>query len=156
MDHLISIWLHAYGPESSHGKANIEQNLFDNNDENFWNFSLQPEFLNSNPNSGSNPGPNPSPGLHVHAIALQMASYFVMPNALFYTGLTDMAKQNVLLANRRISLLGKEQEKQSGFFLYTPMEVQETSPLKVLLVNMVIAVLIFTTLLSKEVLTSQR
>ncbi|WP_236095480.1 hypothetical protein [Bartonella henselae] len=113
---------------------------------------MQPEFLNSNPNSGSNPGPNPNPGLHVHAVVLQMASYFVMPNTLFYTGLTDMAKQNVLLANRRISLLEKEQEKQSGFFLYT----YETSPLKVLLVNMVIAVLIFTTLLSKEVLTSQR
>ncbi|WP_375629972.1 autotransporter domain-containing protein, partial [Bartonella sp. TT67HLJMS] len=34
-------------------------------------------------------------------------------------GLTDMAKQNALLANIRTSVLGKEEEKQTGFFLYT-------------------------------------
>ncbi|WP_212113099.1 autotransporter domain-containing protein, partial [Bartonella queenslandensis] len=49
----------------------------------------------------------------------QMASYLVMPNALFYSGLTDIAKQNALLANLRTSVVGKQQEKQNGFFLYT-------------------------------------
>ncbi|WP_342356093.1 right-handed parallel beta-helix repeat-containing protein, partial [Bartonella queenslandensis] len=117
--------LRAYGPNSSQGKANIEQSLFDEKDENFWDFRLQPEFLNSNPGSGSNPesGSNPgsgsNPEANVHAPVAQMASYLVMPNALFYSGLTDIAKQNALLANLRTSVVGKQQEKQNGFFLYT-------------------------------------
>ncbi|MBB5073254.1 hypothetical protein HNQ69_000358 [Bartonella callosciuri] len=32
--------MRAYGPESSHGKANIEQNLVDEKKENFWDFRL--------------------------------------------------------------------------------------------------------------------
>ncbi|MBB5073255.1 hypothetical protein HNQ69_000359 [Bartonella callosciuri] len=55
----------------------------------------------------------------MHTPVPQTASYLVMPNALFYTGLTDIAKQNVLLANMRTSVLGKEEEKQTSFFLYT-------------------------------------
>ncbi|WP_273720974.1 MULTISPECIES: autotransporter outer membrane beta-barrel domain-containing protein [unclassified Bartonella] len=118
--------LRAYGPNSSQGKANMEQNLLDEKNENFWDFRLQPEFLDSNSGSGSNPGGSGSnqgsgsnPEANVHAPVAQMASYLVMPNALFYTGLTDMAKQNAVLANMRTSVLAKEQEKQSGFFLYT-------------------------------------
>uniref|UniRef100_UPI00235F7338 autotransporter outer membrane beta-barrel domain-containing protein n=1 Tax=Bartonella sp. ML70XJBT.G TaxID=3019093 RepID=UPI00235F7338 len=115
--------LRAYGPNSRHGKANMAQNLLDEKNENFWDFRLQPEFINSNPdNPGSNPGGSgstPNPEQNVHAVVPQMASYLLMPNALFYTGLTDMAKQNALLANIRTSGLGKRQEKQSGFFLYT-------------------------------------
>ncbi|WP_273757298.1 autotransporter outer membrane beta-barrel domain-containing protein, partial [Bartonella sp. MM73XJBT] len=117
--------LRAYGPNSSQGKANMEQNLLDEKNENFWDFRLQPEFLDSNSGSGSNPdgsGPNQgsgsNPEANVHAPVGQMASYLVMPNALFYTGLTDMAKQNALLDNMRTSVVAKEQEKQSGFFLY--------------------------------------
>ncbi|WP_375681101.1 autotransporter outer membrane beta-barrel domain-containing protein, partial [Bartonella sp. AP20NXHL] len=101
--------LRAYGPDSSQGNADIAQNLFDEKNENFWDFRLQPELLDSN--SGSGPS--------VIVPVAQTASYLVMPNALFYSGLTDMAKQNALLANIRTSVLGKEEEKQTGFFLYT-------------------------------------
>ncbi|WP_273721796.1 MULTISPECIES: autotransporter outer membrane beta-barrel domain-containing protein, partial [unclassified Bartonella] len=97
--------LTGYGPESSHGIANVEQSLFDEKNENFWDFRLHKEFLDSHST--------------VEEPVAQMASYLVMPNALFYTGLTDMAKQNALLDNMRTSVVAKEQEKQSGFFLYT-------------------------------------
>ncbi|WP_375651464.1 autotransporter outer membrane beta-barrel domain-containing protein, partial [Bartonella sp. AA78NXGY] len=107
--------LRAYGPDSSQGNADIAQNLFDEKNENFWDFRLQPELLDSN--SGSNP--DPETNIPTVAPVPQTASYLVMPNALFYTGLTDMAKQNALLANIRTSVLGKEEEKQTGFFLYT-------------------------------------
>ncbi|WP_375632830.1 MULTISPECIES: autotransporter outer membrane beta-barrel domain-containing protein, partial [unclassified Bartonella] len=107
--------LRAYGPESSHGQADVAQNLFDEKNENFWDFRLQPELLSSN--SGSNP--DPETNIPTVALVPQTASYLVMPNALFYSGLTDMAKQNALLANIRTSVLGKEEEKQTGFFLYT-------------------------------------
>ncbi|MCZ2158123.1 autotransporter outer membrane beta-barrel domain-containing protein [Bartonella sp. 220] len=99
--------LRAYGPESSQGKADIGQNLFDEKDKNFWDFRLQPKLLET------------SSGPTVNAPVPQTANYLVMPNALFYSGLTDMAKQNALLANIRISVLGKEDEKNIGFFLYT-------------------------------------
>ncbi|WP_406604199.1 autotransporter outer membrane beta-barrel domain-containing protein [Bartonella gliris] len=99
--------LRAYGPESSHGKADIAQNLLEEKNADFWDFRLQPEILET------------SSGQGVNALVPQTASYLVMPNALFYTGLTDMAKQNALLANMRTSVLGREEEKQTGFFLYT-------------------------------------
>ncbi|WP_208436304.1 autotransporter outer membrane beta-barrel domain-containing protein [Bartonella phoceensis] len=121
--------LRAYGPNSNQGKAEANQSLVENSD-NFWDFRLQPEFLNSNPGgsgsnpsgSGSNPGSssfNPDPEQNVQTVVPQMANYLLMPNALFYTGLIDMAKQNALLANMRTSVLGKQQEKQNGFFLNT-------------------------------------
>ncbi|WP_375636664.1 autotransporter outer membrane beta-barrel domain-containing protein [Bartonella sp. MR90HLJMH] len=108
--------LTAYGPDSSHGQADIAQNLFDEKNENFWDFRLHKEILETGSGSaGSGSGSGPS----VAALVPQTASYLVMPNALFSTGLTDMAKQNALLANIRTSILGKEEEKQTGFFLYT-------------------------------------
>ncbi|MGF7158084.1 autotransporter outer membrane beta-barrel domain-containing protein [Bartonella heixiaziensis] len=99
--------LTGYGPESSHGQAKVEQSLFDEKDKKFWDFRLHKEILETS--SGSN----------VIALVPQTANYLVMPTALFSTGLTDMAKQNALLANIRTSILGKEEEKQTGFFLYT-------------------------------------
>ncbi|WP_425277835.1 autotransporter outer membrane beta-barrel domain-containing protein [Bartonella rattimassiliensis] len=105
--------LRAYGPESSQGKANIEQNLFDKKNENFWDFRLQPVLLGSNPDS------NPDPNSNMYTPVPQTASYLVMPNVLFYTGLTDIAKQNALLADMRTSVLRKEEDKQTNFFLYT-------------------------------------
>ncbi len=101
--------LTAYGPESSHGTADVAQSLFDEKNENFWDFRLHKEILETD--SGSGPS--------VIVPVAQTASYLVMPNALFYSGLTDMAKQNALLGNIRTSVLGKEEEKQTGFFLYT-------------------------------------
>ncbi|WP_372712456.1 autotransporter outer membrane beta-barrel domain-containing protein [Bartonella machadoae] len=99
--------LRAYGPESSQGKADIGQNLFDEKNKNFWDFRLQPKLLET----GS--------GQSVNAPVPQTANYLVMPNALFYSGLTDMAKKNALIANIRTSILGKEEEKNTGFFLST-------------------------------------
>ncbi|EJF92264.1 outer membrane autotransporter barrel domain-containing protein [Bartonella elizabethae F9251 = ATCC 49927] len=96
--------LTGYGPESSYGQANIEQSLFDEKNENFWDFRLHKELL---------------PDSKAEAPVAQMASYLVMPNALFYSGLTDMAEQNALLANIRTSVVDKGQEKQNGFFLHT-------------------------------------
>ncbi|WP_425523232.1 autotransporter outer membrane beta-barrel domain-containing protein [Bartonella taylorii] len=100
--------LTGYGPTSSHGNADIAQNLFDEKNENFWDFRLHKAFLDTGSGSGLVP-----------ALVPQTASYLVMPNALFTTGLTDMAKQNALLANIRTSVLGGEEKKQTGFFLYT-------------------------------------
>lgn len=100
--------LTAYGPTSSHGSADIAQNLFDEKNKNFWDFRLHKAFLDTSSGSGIVP-----------ALVPQVASYLVTPNALFTTGLTDMAKQNALLANIRTSLLRKEENKQTGFFLYT-------------------------------------
>ncbi|WP_375682382.1 autotransporter outer membrane beta-barrel domain-containing protein [Bartonella sp. AP40SXNS] len=97
--------LTAYGPVSSYGKANANQNLFDEKDKDFWDFRLQPEFL--------------APDSKVRAVVPQMASYLVMPNALFYTGLADMAKQNALLANMRTTVLGEQKNLKNSFFLST-------------------------------------
>ncbi|WP_375639218.1 autotransporter outer membrane beta-barrel domain-containing protein, partial [Bartonella sp. MF74HXZ] len=66
--------LTAYGPDSSHGQADIAQNLFDEKNENFWDFRLHKEILET----GSGPS--------VAALVPQTASYLVMPNALFSTG----------------------------------------------------------------------
>ncbi|USP03578.1 autotransporter outer membrane beta-barrel domain-containing protein [Bartonella taylorii] len=100
--------LTAYGPTSSHGNADIGQNLFDEKNKNFWDFRLHKAFLDTGSGSGIVSAPVP-----------QMASYLVMPNTLFTTGLTDMAKQNAFLADMRTSVLGREKNKQTGFFLYT-------------------------------------
>ncbi|WP_375642204.1 autotransporter outer membrane beta-barrel domain-containing protein [Bartonella sp. CM100XJJH] len=97
--------LTAYGPVSSYGKANANQNLFDEKDKDFWDFRLQPEFLD--PNS------------KVRTVVPQMASYLVMPNALFYAGLADMAKQNALLANMRTTVFGEQNNLKNNFFLST-------------------------------------
>ncbi len=96
--------LTSYGPESSYGQANIDQNLFDEKNENFWDFRLHKALL---------------PHSKIEALVPQMASYLVMPNALFYSGLTDMSEQSALLANLRTSVLRKQQGKQNSFFLYT-------------------------------------
>ncbi|WP_375660329.1 autotransporter domain-containing protein, partial [Bartonella sp. CL74QHWL] len=97
--------LTAYGPESSHGQADIAQNLFDEKNENFWDFRLHKEILETD--SGSS----------VDTLVPQTASYLVMPNALFHAGLTDIAKQDEFLANMRISTVG--QGIKNAFFLYT-------------------------------------
>ncbi|USP03072.1 autotransporter outer membrane beta-barrel domain-containing protein [Bartonella taylorii] len=96
--------LTAYGPKANYGLANANQNLLGSSD-NFWDFRLQNAFLD--------------PDSKVKAVLPQVANYFVMPNALFYIGLTDMVKQNALLSSMRTSALGKNKEKKTGFFLYT-------------------------------------
>nr|WP_246464869.1 autotransporter outer membrane beta-barrel domain-containing protein [Bartonella phoceensis] len=97
--------LTGYGPESSYDQANVEQSLFDEKNENFWDFRLHKIFLD--------------PESKVEALVPQAANYLLMPNALFYAGLTDMVQQNALLVNMRTSVLGKQQEQQNSFFLNT-------------------------------------
>ncbi|WP_375626931.1 beta strand repeat-containing protein, partial [Bartonella sp. MU37NMGALS] len=99
--------LTAYGPESSHGQADVAQSLFDEKNKNFWDFRLHKEILET----GSGSGPS------VATLVPQTASYLVMPNALFHAGLTDIAKQDEFLANMRISTVG--QGIKNAFFLYT-------------------------------------
>ncbi len=99
--------LTAYGPDSSHGQADIAQNLFDEKNENFWDFRLHKEILETGSGSG------------VDTLVPQTASYIVMPNALFHAGLTDIAKQDEFLANMRISTIGQEQGIKNAFFLYS-------------------------------------
>ncbi|WP_441296306.1 autotransporter outer membrane beta-barrel domain-containing protein [Bartonella harrusi] len=85
--------LAAYGPTSSYGVANETQNLLGENDH-FWDFRLQRFLLP------------------------QVSSYLAMPNALFYAGFIDMAKQSTLLADLRTTGLAREEEKKNkGFFL---------------------------------------
>ncbi|GAA5097658.1 hypothetical protein GCM10023260_07710 [Bartonella acomydis] len=91
-------------PASNGREVESAQNHLSQN-ENFWDFRLHKELLGSDST--------------VEALVPQMASYLVLPRALFYSGLTDMAKQNALLANIRTSVVKKGQEKQDGFFLYT-------------------------------------
>uniref|UniRef100_UPI001ABACA47 autotransporter outer membrane beta-barrel domain-containing protein n=1 Tax=Bartonella doshiae TaxID=33044 RepID=UPI001ABACA47 len=85
--------LTAYGPTSSYGAANETQNLLGEN-ETFWDFRLQKFILP------------------------QVASYLALPNALFYAGFIDMAKQSASLANARATAMGiQDNDKMKGFFL---------------------------------------
>ncbi|WP_246798276.1 autotransporter outer membrane beta-barrel domain-containing protein [Bartonella doshiae] len=80
--------LTAYGPTSSHGIANSEQNLFEEKNENFWDFRLHKAFLNSGSGSTGIPAP-----------VAQTASYLDMPIALFHAGFADIKEQSTLLAD---------------------------------------------------------
>ncbi|CDO47353.1 inducible autotransporter C [Bartonella henselae] len=98
--------LNAYGPTSSRGKANAEQSLGGEN-KNFWDFRLQSATLDD---EGK-----------IRALVPQVASYLVMPNALFSAGLAELNNQNILLENMRTTLFEakdkKEDNKKSGIFL---------------------------------------
>nr|WP_246054741.1 autotransporter outer membrane beta-barrel domain-containing protein [Bartonella massiliensis] len=99
--------LTGYGPDSSHGVADIDQNLFDEKNENFWDFRLHKGFL--------------APDLTTEELVPQAASYIVMPNALFHAGLTDIAKQDEFLASMRMSAIGQRLGLgiKNAFFLNT-------------------------------------
>uniref|UniRef100_UPI001ABB9795 hypothetical protein n=1 Tax=Bartonella doshiae TaxID=33044 RepID=UPI001ABB9795 len=96
--------LTAYGPTSSYGVANETQNLFEEKNENFWDFRLHKAFLDTNPN--------------IPDVLPQVSSYLALPNALFYAGFIDMAKQSASLANARKTAMGiQDNDKIKGFFL---------------------------------------
>ncbi|MET3560505.1 outer membrane autotransporter protein [Bartonella japonica] len=76
--------LNVYGPTSSRGKAHSGQNLLGENKD-FWDFRLQSATLDR---EGK-----------IKALVPQVASYLVMPNALFSAGLADVNNQNTLLDN---------------------------------------------------------
>ncbi|KEC57613.1 outer membrane autotransporter barrel domain-containing protein [Bartonella quintana JK 19] len=94
--------LNAYGPTSSHGKASLEQSLVGEK-QNFWDFRLQSATLDRE--------------AKIKALVPQVASYLVMPNALFSAGFTDVNNQNALLNDMQTALFAPESHKKSGIFL---------------------------------------
>ncbi|EJF76675.1 outer membrane autotransporter barrel domain-containing protein [Bartonella sp. DB5-6] len=96
--------LNAYGPTSSHDKANGEQSFLGEN-KNFWDFRLQSATLDSD--------------AKIRALVPQVASYLVMPNAVFSSELADVNNQNTLLDNMRTAAVGVKESKKKGIFLST-------------------------------------
>ncbi|WP_143244286.1 autotransporter outer membrane beta-barrel domain-containing protein, partial [Bartonella henselae] len=89
--------LNAYGPTSNRGKANAEQSLGGEN-KNFWDFRLQSATLDDEG--------------EIRALVPQVASYLVMPNALFSAGLAELNNQNILLENMRTTLFEAKDKKE--------------------------------------------
>ncbi|WP_375623987.1 MULTISPECIES: autotransporter outer membrane beta-barrel domain-containing protein [unclassified Bartonella] len=96
--------LNGYGPTSSHGKADKQQSLLQESEE-FWDFRLQNATLDD---EGK-----------IKALVPQMASYLVMHNAIFSSGLADINNQNTLLDNMHSTVFGLDGHKQQGIFLST-------------------------------------
>ncbi|SPU27316.1 Type V secretory pathway, adhesin AidA [Candidatus Bartonella washoeensis] len=96
--------LNAYGPTSSRGKASVEQNLV-GEEQNFWDFRLQNATLDDKG--------------EIRAVVPQVASYLVLPNALFSSGFSDVNNQNILLDNMRAMDFGAKDNKKRGIFLST-------------------------------------
>ncbi|WCR55263.1 MAG: hypothetical protein PG977_000656 [Bartonella clarridgeiae] len=67
-----------------------------------WHFKLQDGYIDSQS--------------RVKALVPQMASYLVMPNALFSSGISDISNQNKVLADIR-ETLNIESKKKGSFFL---------------------------------------
>ncbi|WP_336288113.1 autotransporter outer membrane beta-barrel domain-containing protein [Bartonella sp. CB60] len=91
--------LNAFGPTSSHGKADIEQSLL-GEDEDFWDFRLQSVTLD--------------PDAKIKAFVPQVASYLVMPNAIFSAGFTDVSNQNALLDDMQTTASEARDNKKRG------------------------------------------
>ncbi|PIT70113.1 autotransporter outer membrane beta-barrel domain-containing protein [Bartonella tribocorum] len=89
---------------SSSQKENNGQALLEEN-ENFWDFRLQNATLDD---EGK-----------IKALVPQVASYLIMPNALFSSGLADVSNQNTLLDNMHSTVFGLEGHKKKGIFLST-------------------------------------
>ncbi|EJF79008.1 autotransporter outer membrane beta-barrel domain-containing protein [Bartonella doshiae] len=88
--------LAAYAP----GKSHASQNLFAKNSNDFWDFRFQNAYVDKDEK--------------VRALLPQVANYFVMPNALFSAGFTDVSNQNTLLDNMRTAAFGIEDNKQKN------------------------------------------
>ncbi|UNE53766.1 autotransporter family protein [Bartonella machadoae] len=91
--------LNAYGPTSSRGKANITESFL-GEDKNFWDFRLQKATLDD---EGK-----------IRALVPQVASYLVMPSALFSAGMADVNNQNALLDNMRSKADEMRNNKNKG------------------------------------------
>ncbi|UNF44950.1 autotransporter outer membrane beta-barrel domain-containing protein [Bartonella krasnovii] len=96
--------LNSYGPTSRLGKADNQQSLFPEGGE-FWDFRLQNITLDLME--------------EIKALVPQVASYLVMPNAIFSSGLADVSNQNTLLDNMHSTVFGLEGHKKKGIFLST-------------------------------------
>ncbi|WP_455465760.1 autotransporter family protein [Bartonella sp. B39] len=96
--------LNAYGPTSSRGEAHEQQSVLREGN-NFWDFRLQSATLDSE--------------AKIKALVPQMASYLVMPQALFSAGLSDVSNQNTLLDTMQTKALETKGNKNKGIFLST-------------------------------------
>ncbi|WP_208432858.1 autotransporter outer membrane beta-barrel domain-containing protein [Bartonella taylorii] len=96
--------LNAYGPTSSNGKADVNQSFL-GEDENFWDFRLQNATLDRE--------------AKIRALVPQVASYLVMPNAVFSAEFSDVNNQNTLLDNMRTTAVRPEENKKKRIFLST-------------------------------------
>ncbi|WP_396583998.1 autotransporter outer membrane beta-barrel domain-containing protein [Bartonella grahamii] len=85
--------------KENNGQAPLEEN------ENFWDFRLQSATLDD---EGK-----------IKALVPQMASYLIMHNAIFSSGLADVNNQNTLLDNMHSTVFGLEGHKKKGIFLST-------------------------------------
>ncbi|WP_375649760.1 autotransporter outer membrane beta-barrel domain-containing protein [Bartonella sp. OT172YNZD] len=85
--------------KENNGQAPLEEN------ENFWDFRLQSATLDD---EGK-----------IKALVPQMASYLVMHNAIFSSGLADVKNQNTLFDNMHATVFGLEGHKKKGVFLST-------------------------------------
>lgn len=94
--------LYGYGKNSSNGGADADPNLVSEGDD-FWDFRLQEEYID--PHSG------------VQALVPQVASYLILPNALFSAGITDINNQNTFLSNRRSVPLYVIENKRNTFLI---------------------------------------
>ncbi|MGF7158083.1 autotransporter outer membrane beta-barrel domain-containing protein [Bartonella heixiaziensis] len=89
---------------SNHGEAGSVQKLLREAD-NFWDFRLQSATLDSE--------------AKIKALVPQVASYLVMPQALFSAGLSDVSNQNTLLDTMQTKALETKGNKNKGIFLST-------------------------------------
>ncbi|WP_438759271.1 autotransporter outer membrane beta-barrel domain-containing protein [Bartonella rochalimae] len=90
----------AYAPE--HSRHNHNQSMFALYQP-YWDFRLRNAYLD--------------PKSKVKALVPQMASYLVMPNALFSAGFSDINQQNASLSNLRAMSLENDNNKKNAFFL---------------------------------------
>ncbi|EJF76674.1 outer membrane autotransporter barrel domain-containing protein [Bartonella sp. DB5-6] len=85
------------------GKGSIQRHL--KKDDNFWDFRLQSATLDGEEK--------------VKALVPQVASYLVMPQALFSAGLSDVNNQNTLLDTMQTKTLEIKNNKNNGIFVST-------------------------------------
>ncbi|MBX4335195.1 autotransporter outer membrane beta-barrel domain-containing protein [Candidatus Bartonella raoultii] len=130
--------LSAYGPQSHLGAADQGQRLVKGSGD-FWDFRLESKYMDSQPSPtptpppgptptpppgptptpppGPTPTPPPSPKPGVKAVAPQVSTYLLLPNALFQVGLMDIRNQNQRLEALR-TFSGEEMEKGQMPYLF--------------------------------------
>ncbi|WP_375648344.1 autotransporter outer membrane beta-barrel domain-containing protein [Bartonella sp. MU70NMGDW] len=81
-------YLHAYGPDSALGNAQISQRLVEGNGH-FWDFRLESKYIQ--PSLGTSVIPHSE--LKVREVVPQVPTYLLLPNALFHIGLMDISNQ---------------------------------------------------------------
>ncbi|WP_273721485.1 MULTISPECIES: autotransporter outer membrane beta-barrel domain-containing protein [unclassified Bartonella] len=91
--------LTGYAPGASHES----QNLFGQNNRDFWDFRLQNDYLDRDKK--------------IRAVLPQVANYVVMPSTLFSAGYVDVNNQNTLLDNIYTTIFAEKHKKKNAIFL---------------------------------------